>query len=99
TVESGESEDYSGPPYGPQEGEAQETTRSSEGAPDQQEGEEGQGETQQGGQQQGGGGPLDQVQDTVGGLTGGLTGGQQQGGGGPLDQVQDTVGGLTGGLL
>jgi hypothetical protein len=105
TVESGDSEDYYGPSYGPQEGQAGETTRSSQGAPEQAEGEEAQqegqqaqeGEAQQAGQQQGGG-PLDQVQDTVGGLTGGLLGGQQQGGG-PLDQVQDTVGGLTGGLL
>jgi hypothetical protein len=75
------------------------------------EGEEGappEGEEQQGG-------PLDQVQDAVGGLTGGGDGGpvdQVQetvgggteglpavGGGGPVDQVQDTVGGLAGGLL
>ncbi len=45
----------------------------------------------------GGGGPVEQVQDTVGGLpvVGGVLGG---GGGGPVEQVQDTVGGLTGGV-
>jgi hypothetical protein len=49
----------------------------------------------------GSGGPVEQVQDTVGGLPvvgGVLGGGGGEGGGGPLDQVQDTVGGLTGGV-
>ena len=48
----------------------------------------------------GGGGPVEQVQDTVGGLPvvgGVLGGGGGEGGGGPVEQVQDTVGGLTGG--
>jgi hypothetical protein len=48
----------------------------------------------------GGGGPVEQVQDTVGGLPvvgGVLGGGGGEGGGGPVKQVQDTVGGLTGG--
>ena len=47
----------------------------------------------------GGGGPVEQVQDTVGGLpvVGGVLGGGE-GGGGPVEQVQDTVGGLTGGV-
>ncbi len=44
-------------------------------------------------------GAVEQVQDTVGGVTEGLpVVGGGEGGGGPLDQVQDTVGGLTGGL-
>jgi hypothetical protein len=48
----------------------------------------------------GGGGPVEQVQDTVGGLpvVGGVLGGGDGGGGGPVEQVQDTVGGLTGGV-
>jgi hypothetical protein len=47
----------------------------------------------------GGGGPVEQVQDTVGGLpvVGGVLGGGE-GGGGPVEQVQDTLGGLTGGV-
>ena len=45
-------------------------------------------------------GPVEQVQDTVGGLpvVGGVLGGGGEGGGGPVEQVQDTVGGLTGGV-
>ena len=42
---------------------------------------------------------VEQVQDTVGGVTEGLpVVGGGGGGGAPLDQVHDTVGGLTGGL-
>ena len=50
-----------------------------------------------GGDGEGGGGPVDQVQDTVGGLTGGLTGG-----GGDDDDDEDDNGGgggALGGLL
>ena len=48
----------------------------------------------------GSGGPVEQVQETVGGLpvVGGVLGGGGEGGGGPVEQVQETVGGLTGGV-
>ena len=83
TVESSDSEDY----------DAASSESASQGGEAEQTEEAEQGEEAQ---QEGGGGPLDQVQDTVGGLTGGLTGGQLRWR--TVDQVQDTVGGLTGGL-